>query len=126
MATEDIRIEDGHVKVDRVEYKSNVDVALSDVESVSYTRGARGGTGALVLNLKNGGNELIRVEAEDAGRVLELLTDVNKPPAEDLAPAESTDQEAVDRRQGSDQESTENSEKDAPTRSRKSGKASNS
>jgi hypothetical protein len=82
MATEDVRIEGGHVKVDRVEGKQGVDVALSDVESVSYTRGAPGGTGALVLHTKDG-DHLIRVESEDAGDVLKKLSKVNKPEKEE-------------------------------------------
>ena len=72
MATEDVRIEKGHVKVDRVEGKQGIDVALSDVKSVSYTRGAMGGTGALVLHTKDE-DYLIRVETEDASKILKMV-----------------------------------------------------
>lgn len=86
MATEDVRVEKGRIKVDRAEWKTNLDVAVSDVESVSYTRGAMGGTGALVLHTKDGQDHLIRVETEDAGDVLRKVAPKSKRDSDNLAP----------------------------------------
>lgn len=86
MASEDVRIENGHVKVDRVGVnKSNVDIALSEVESFDFHRGGEAdgqSDGALVLHTKNGGI-VIRVADHDAGKVLKLL---NSPKEEKKAP----------------------------------------
>jgi hypothetical protein len=72
MATEDIRIENGRVIVERIEGKDNIDVALSDVELVTFTRGVGGGTGALLLHTENG-DHLIRVENDDAPEALTTI-----------------------------------------------------
>ncbi len=72
MATEDIRIEDGRILVERAEHKVDVDVAVSDVELVTFTRGVGGGAGALLLHTVNG-DVLIRVDNEDAGKALTAL-----------------------------------------------------
>lgn len=71
--TEDIKVENGHIIVERAEWKQDVDVAVSDVESVSFTSsGVGGGAGALVLHTKNG-DEVIRVENDDAGKALKIV-----------------------------------------------------
>jgi hypothetical protein len=93
MATEDVRVENGRIKVDRVETKESIDVAVSDVESVSYTRGAMGYTGALVLHTEDC-DYIIRVETADAGKVLQSLqpksevTKTHKPVAHKTTPTE--------------------------------------
>lgn len=71
MTTEDIQIQDGRIVVERVEYKANVDVAVSDVDSISFTASGTDGSkpGALVLHTKDG-DQVIRVDDEDAGEVL--------------------------------------------------------
>lgn len=76
MATEDIRIEDGRILVDRAGTKPNVDVATSDVDSVTFTRSGGDGQadGALVLHTDNG-DVVIRVANDDAGKALTLLRD---------------------------------------------------
>lgn len=77
MATEDIRIEDGRIKVERAGNKENVDVAVSDVDSFAFTRGgeAQGQSdGALVLYTKDG-YVVIRVADDEAGEVLQRVYD---------------------------------------------------
>ncbi len=89
MATEDVRVEKGRVKVDRVEGKESIDVALSDVESTTYERGAMGGTGALVLHTKDR-DYVIRAEADEVGAVLKKLqTKVSS--SDNVAPATGSD-----------------------------------
>jgi hypothetical protein len=88
MASEDIRIEDGRIKVERVDTKEDVDVAVSDVDSVTFIRS--GGIdpahdGALVLGTANG-NVVIRVANDDAGKVLKAVYDAQSP-KEKAAPA---------------------------------------
>lgn len=98
MATEDIKIRNGHICVDRVDGKQNVEVATSDVDTVSYTRGVWGGPGALVLHTKKG-DVVIRVEAEDAGKVLKRMktaldseqTSNTMPAANEAAPDSNED-----------------------------------
>lgn len=72
MATEDIRVENGHVTVERpVEHKDNVDVDLTTVESVYFERSLDSkADGALVLNTRDGKAHLIRVANDDADDVL--------------------------------------------------------
>jgi len=76
MATEDIRIEDGRILVDRFGTKTNVDVAASDVDSVTFVRSGGDGQadGALVLHTENG-DVVIRVANDDAGEALALVRD---------------------------------------------------
>lgn len=75
MATEDIRIEDGRIKVDRFGTKRNVDVAASDVDSVTFVRsGDPTGDGSLVLHTKDG-DVVIRVANDDAGKALASVRD---------------------------------------------------
>jgi hypothetical protein len=88
MATEDIRFEDGHLVVERFGTKQNVDVALSDVDSISFVRSADiFAEGALILHLKKGivldesgegasvvqKDVVIRVANDDAGDVLSAI-----------------------------------------------------
>lgn len=79
MATEDIKVQDGRIVVERVGNKQNVDVAVSDVESVSYIRGFANATGALVLHTKSQ-DFVINVEVEDAGAALALVNNAGKKP----------------------------------------------
>lgn len=72
MATEDIRIENGRVLVERIEGKENIDVELSKVDVVTFTRGVGGGDGALVFSTEDG-ESLIRVANDDAPEVLERI-----------------------------------------------------
>jgi hypothetical protein len=92
MATEDIRIEDGKITVERIEGKANVDVALSDVELVTFTRGVGGGTGALLLHTDKG-DILIRVENDDAPK---LLTDIREARGDNRDDAKAESQDNVD------------------------------
>lgn len=77
MTTEDIRIEDGRILVERAGNKPNVDVAASDVDSVSFVRGGEAeghSVGALVLHTKDG-DVVIRVADDEAGEALKLVRD---------------------------------------------------
>lgn len=91
MATEDIRIEEDHIRVDRFGTKQNVDVAVSDVDSVTFVRssGDGQGDGALVLHTDDG-DVVIRVQNEDAGDALKLVygaLNANSAPVEKAQPA---------------------------------------
>jgi hypothetical protein len=90
MATEDIKIQDGRITVERVGEKPNVDVAVSDVESVTFTRSVWNGPGALVLHTANG-DEVIRVENEDASEALALLRENKVGQTATEMPAEQND-----------------------------------
>lgn len=91
MATEDVRVEKGRVKVDRVEGKESIDLALSDVDSVTYERGAMGGTGALVLHTKDR-DYVIRAEADEVGAILKKIqTKVSS--SDNLAPGTKSDKD---------------------------------
>lgn len=85
MATEDIVIEDGRIKVDRFGTKTNVDVPVSDVESLTFIRsGDPTADGSLIVHIKKGivldesgegaapvqHDVVIRVSNDDAGEVL--------------------------------------------------------
>lgn len=80
--TEDVTVDNGRLKVARVEGKEDVDVDLSNVESVHYERSVLNGVdGALVLHRKDRPYDnliVIRVDAEDAedvyARVLDAVT----------------------------------------------------
>jgi hypothetical protein len=75
MATEEIRVEDDRIKVDRIGTKTNVDVAVSDVDSVTFVRsGDPTADGSLILHTDNG-DVVIRVANDDAGKVLKLVRD---------------------------------------------------
>lgn len=91
MSTEDIKVEAGHIKVERAGNKPNVDVPVSNVENVSFTRGVWDGPGTLVLHTKNG--EIpIRVENDDAGQALKLVTGaLKKEEKKQEAPKEESD-----------------------------------
>jgi hypothetical protein len=90
MATEDIRFNDGRITVDRAGNKENVDVAVSDVESVTFARSAGNdpqGDGSLVLHTGDG-DVVIRVANDDAGKVLASLgkaQDTKKPTKDSTA-----------------------------------------
>jgi len=88
MATEDIKIEDGYIRVDRFGTKRNVDVALSDVDSLDFVRsGDVTADGALILHTKKGyvldetgdgaaitlKDVVIRVANDDAGEVISAI-----------------------------------------------------
>lgn len=89
MATEDIKVQDGHIIVERAEHKDNVDVVASDVDSITFTRGVMGGTGALVLHTTKG-DVLIRVENDDANDAVSVVRSaVREKPAEDQVEEES-------------------------------------
>jgi hypothetical protein len=75
MATEDIKVQDGHIIVERAGNKENVNVAASDVDSVTFTRGVWDGPGALVLHTTKG-DVVIRVDNEDAGDALSIVRSV--------------------------------------------------
>lgn len=71
--TEDVTVEGGRLKVERVSGKDDVDVALSDVDSAHYERGVNG-EGALVLHVKDAIEPIvIRVDQEDASEVFEAV-----------------------------------------------------
>lgn len=92
MATEDIKVEDGRIVVERVGNKSNVDVPVSDVDTVSFTRGgeANGASdGALVLSTKKHGDVVIRVADHEAGDVLKKLYAALEKPKEKAAPKDA-------------------------------------
>jgi hypothetical protein len=72
MSTEDIKVKDGRITVERIGEKQNVDVAVSDVDSVTYARGWALGPGALILHTDDG-DVVIRVDHEDAGDALALV-----------------------------------------------------
>lgn len=72
MATEDIKVQDGRITVERAGNKENVDVAASDVDSVTFTRGVWDGPGALVLHTTKG-DVVIRVDNDDAGEALSIV-----------------------------------------------------
>lgn len=95
MATEDIKVEGGHLLVERQGRKQNVDVALSNVDSVSFVRsGDPTADGSIILHLKNGidldesgegaavplKDVVIRVANDDAGDVLALVNSAKNPP----------------------------------------------
>lgn len=79
MATEDIRVEDGRILVERAGTKPNVDVAVSDVDSVTFVRSGGDGQadGSLILH-SDKGDVVIRVANEDAGKALKLVNDASK------------------------------------------------
>lgn len=85
MATEDIKVQDGHITVQRAGSKENVDVAASDVDSVTFTRGVWNGPGALVLHTVKG-DVVIRVDNDDAGEALSLVHSVVRHETESNSP----------------------------------------
>lgn len=76
MASEDIKVQDGRFVVERAGNKPNVELPVSDVDSVSFTRGgeANGASdGALVLHSKKHGDTVIRVADDEAGKALKIV-----------------------------------------------------
>ncbi len=67
MGTEDIRILDGHLTVERpVVHKDDIDISLSDVDDVSLERSPDpSADSALVVTTKDGTAHLIRVANDD-------------------------------------------------------------
>jgi len=101
MATENLKIEDGKLVADRSGVnKSNLEVSLSDVESVSFERGGEGegqSDGSLVLFTKDGNRHVVRVADHEAGKYLKAVYDAkeSKPAAkEKTASAKSTEDNA--------------------------------
>jgi hypothetical protein len=94
MATETIKVEDGKVLVERTgPNKSNLEVSLSDVESVSFERGGEGegqSDGTLSLFTKDGQHFPIRVADDEAGKYLKKIYD-----AQDSKPVARTKQQKV-------------------------------
>lgn len=91
MATEDIKVNNGRITVERIGDKENVDVAASDVDSVTFTRSVWEGPGALVLHTKEG-DVVIRVENDDADDALEIVRGVvKKETASELGAASASD-----------------------------------
>jgi len=88
MATEDIKVRDGRITVERIEGKENVDVAVSDVDSVTFARSSFGGPGALVLETAKG-NVVIHVENDDAGKALSLVRSALKKDEQPAAPTKT-------------------------------------
>lgn len=84
MATEDIKVKDGRIQVERLGDKENVDVAASDVDSVTFTRSVWNGPGALILHTEEG-DVVIRVENDDADEALALVTEAGKKSAPKVA-----------------------------------------
>jgi hypothetical protein len=84
MATEDIKVKDGRIQVERLGDKENVDVAASDVDSVTFTRSVWNGPGALILHTEEG-DVVIRVENDDADEALALVNEAGKKPAPKVA-----------------------------------------
>jgi hypothetical protein len=86
MATEDIKIQGDHITVERFGSKENVDVAASDVDSVTFTRAVWDGPGALILHTTKG-DVVIKVDNEDAGEALALVRSVVKEETANEQPA---------------------------------------
>lgn len=84
MASETIKVENGNIVVERTGInKSNLEVSVSDVESVSFERGGEGNgqsNGTLTLFTKDG-EFPIRVADHEAGKYLKLIYDAQKPAA---------------------------------------------
>jgi len=77
MASENLKIADGNLVVNREGVnKSNLEVSLSDVESVSFERGGEGegqSDGTLVLFTKDGNRHTVRVADHEAGKYLKAI-----------------------------------------------------
>jgi hypothetical protein len=72
--SESITVKGGRVTVARAEHKDDVDVDLSNVESVHYERPVMGGTGALVIRERDSDEDVvIRVDEEDAPEALSAI-----------------------------------------------------
>ena len=62
--TEEYTVRGGRLVVDRPDHKESIDLDLSTVENVSFTRGVWG-EGALVLSTEDGGEYTVNVSNED-------------------------------------------------------------
>lgn len=76
--SEKIEVSGGHIRVKRIEGKSDVDVAAADVRALSFERGVRGGEGALILNTDSE-SVVIRVSNDDAGAALATVRTAMEP-----------------------------------------------
>jgi|SRR6185295_10432348 len=100
MASETIKIENGTLTVERVgRNKSNLEVSLSDVESVSFERGGESegqSDGTLVLFTKNGDRHTVRVADNEVGKYLKAYYDAKEKPVtkEKATSAKSTEDSA--------------------------------
>jgi len=84
MASEDIKVQNGRLVVERAGNKQNVDVPVSDVDSVSFHRGGEvngASDGSLVLHTKNG-DVVIRVADDEAGKALKVVYGALESPKE--------------------------------------------
>ncbi len=100
MATETVKVEDGKLVVERFgPGKSNLEVSLSDVDSVSFERGGEGegqSDGTLTLFTKDGDYFPIRVADDEAGKVLKLINNSeDKPTAKSSKVTKTSDGEQV-------------------------------
>lgn len=79
MASENLKLENGQLLVERVgPLKSTLEISLSDVDSVSFERGGEGegqSDGALVLFTKDGNRHVVRVADNEAGKYLKAVYD---------------------------------------------------
>jgi hypothetical protein len=95
MATETIKIDNGNVVVERQGInKSDLEISLSDVESVSFERGGEGegqSDGTLVLFTKDGNRHPIRVADNEVGQYLKKIYD-----AQDSKPVAKPKQKVSD------------------------------
>lgn len=103
MGTETIKVEDGKILVERQgPGKSDLEVSLSDVESVSFERGGEGDNqsdGTISLFTKDGSHYPIRVADNEAGKYLKKIYDAedSKPVAKPKVQPRSTDAETSDK-----------------------------
>lgn len=118
--TENVTISDGRLQVARAAHKEDVDVDLSNVETVHYERGLNGEGGAIVIREKDCENEtVIRVDEADAPELYSRIVDAV--PA-DMVPSEESPVSAQ-RPQEADLAANNSGQGDAPSRqNRKSQK----
>jgi len=94
MATETIKIENGTLTVERnAPGKQNLEVSLSDVDSVGFERGGEAegkSDGSLIIYTKDGTAHPIRVADNEAGKYLKALYEANEKPAAKAAPKADT------------------------------------
>lgn len=87
--TEKLTVEDGRLKVERVDGKDSLDLDLAEVKHVHFEASQfEGYSGALVLRTEDE-EKVVRVDNEDAGTVLEKILPSVTRPAVDATPDES-------------------------------------
>lgn len=83
MATESIKVENGTLIVKRSGvFTPDLEVSLSDVDSVSFERGGEGdgqSDGTLTVFTKDGSYHPIRVADNEVGKYLKMIADSDKP-----------------------------------------------